>query len=314
VIKSRWFSNPITVFVFSIVALGLSLYIYIQSYLEVNDAFTDFVSKRNLEASQFFEPRTWVTIFMLAVLVAIILLGLMIIFIYYQKMFALYRMQQNFINGFTHELKTPIASLRLFLDTFVRHDLPRAEQLKYLEFMKRDTDRLSDNVSEILNLAKIEEKKYEAQYVEADILVFAQNWANKASGVVENADLTFEGKGDFRLSFDPLLMGMLLTNLINNAINHSDQKRPRVCLRFSANEKMVEMDCLDDGPGIPKSERKKIFKKFYQIGKSSKGSGLGLYLVMHIARLHRGNVCLGEVGLDGRGACLSVSFPREKRS
>jgi len=120
---------------------------------------SDFVRKKNLDSSQFLEPQTWIMILVLSVLVTVILVCLVIIFVYYQKVIQLYRMQQNFINGFTHELKTPLASLRLFLDTFLKHELPREEQMKYLTFMKRDTDRLVDNVNLILNLAKIEEKK-----------------------------------------------------------------------------------------------------------------------------------------------------------
>ncbi len=73
-------------------------------------------------------------------------------------------MQQNFINGFTHELKTPVTSLKLYLDTFTMHELDRATQLKYVNFMKRDANRLSDNISKILNLARIEDKKFILAY------------------------------------------------------------------------------------------------------------------------------------------------------
>src|SRR5690606_37488781 len=163
--KSNWLLRPVTIFIFSLIALGTSLYLYISSYLRVNDAFASFVRKHNLDARQLLDSHAWVTILVLSVLVGAIILGFTLVFIYYQKLIQLYRMQQNFINGFTHELKTPIASIRLFLDTFARHELPRAEALKYLDFMRKDTDRLASNVDQILNLSKIEEKKYGLSFV-----------------------------------------------------------------------------------------------------------------------------------------------------
>lgn len=85
-------------------------------------------------------------------------------------MIQLYRLQQNFINGFTHELKTPIASLQLFLETFSRHELERTEQLRYLEYMKRDTKRLSDNVNRILQLGRLEARDVKAEFRDEDVV------------------------------------------------------------------------------------------------------------------------------------------------
>jgi len=141
-IKSRWFYHPLFIFIFSLLALASSLVIYIRSYLRVHAALEEVVYKYHLNTKSLLDTETWVLVLILSLLVAVILTGLLIIYIYYQKMIQLYRLQQNFINGFTHELKTPIASLKLFLETFSRHDLPRDEQLKYLEYMKRDTSRL----------------------------------------------------------------------------------------------------------------------------------------------------------------------------
>jgi len=118
-IKSRWFFHPLFIFIFSLVALALSLFIYIRSYLQVNYALQEVVHKYNLNAGQMLETETWVLILTLSLLVAVILGGLLIIYIYSQKIIQLYRLQQNFINGFTHELKTPIASLQLFWKRFL---------------------------------------------------------------------------------------------------------------------------------------------------------------------------------------------------
>src|SRR5690606_13373912 len=96
--RSNWLLRPVTIFVCSLVALGTSLYLYISSYLRVNDAFATFVRKHNLDARVLLDSQTWVTILILSILVGSIILGFTLVFVYYQKLIQLYRMQQNFIN------------------------------------------------------------------------------------------------------------------------------------------------------------------------------------------------------------------------
>ena len=154
------FFHPVTIFISSLIALGVSLYLYIDSYLRVNETLKTFIQKSGLPKEQFRSPETWIMILTLSVLVSLIIIGMVVIFTYYQKVIQLYRMQQSFINGFTHELKTPIASLRIFIDTFKKHELTREKQLDYLDLMGRDTERLQSNVMQILNMAKIEDRSF----------------------------------------------------------------------------------------------------------------------------------------------------------
>ena len=158
--RSRWFFHPILIFVISILALGTSLILYIYWYIEVSTGLKGVVRKFNLDADQILTAQTWVVIMVLSILVGLILLGMFTIFAYSQKMVQLYRLQHNFINNFTHELKTPAASLRLYLETFQKHELARDDQLKYIGYMLSDVKRLSDNVTRILNLARIESKSF----------------------------------------------------------------------------------------------------------------------------------------------------------
>lgn len=310
---ARWLTNPVFVFIFTLIASGTSLFLYIRSYLEVNNAFAEFVLKRNLEPSKFLETETWVMILALSLLVSIILGGLLIIFVYYQKMIQLYRMQQNFINGFTHELKTPIASMKLFLDTFSMYELPRDEQLKYIGYMKRDAERLSENVNEILNLAKIEDKKYEAVFLETDVKEFVRAWIEKSTYLREECEIEIIDNTDteIRLNFEPTLMEMLLSNLITNSVNYKSSAFPKVVITFGKQGEDFILQFKDNGIGIVKAEQKKIFKKFYQIGKTAKGSGLGLYLVQHITKIHNGKIRVYSEG-TGYGTTFILSFPGVK--
>lgn len=307
--RSNWLLRPVTIFVCSLVALGTSLYLYISSYLRVNDAFATFVRKHNLDARVLLDSHTWVTILILSILVGSIILGFTLVFVYYQKLIQLYRMQQNFINGFTHELKTPIASIRLFLDTFARHELPREDALKYVEFMRKDTDRLATNVDQILNLGKIEEKKYQPNLSVFDLNELISEIVEKAQTPESGREILLEkNAATMRMNVDRPLFEMMVMNLINNAFayNHSDKKKLEIHLEKQGKHAIITF--TDNGIGIDSSELKKIFRKFYQVGRSSKGSGLGLYLVSVVAKLHRGSVTALSPGL-GAGSTFRLDFP-----
>ncbi len=136
--QAKWFIHPVFVFVLSTIALAISLFLYIYWYISVSKNLNLVIRRYQLDANQFFEAQTWVVILILSLLVGVILLGILIIFIYNLKTLQLYRLQHTFINNFTHELKTPVTSLKLYLETFTKHDLPREEQLKYIGFMLQD--------------------------------------------------------------------------------------------------------------------------------------------------------------------------------
>lgn len=312
-IKSRWFYHPLFIFIFSLIALGSSLIIYIRSYLRVNAALEDLVYKYHLNTQSLMQTETWVLVLTLSLLVAVILAGLLIIYIYYQKMIELYHLQQNFINGFTHELKTPIASLQLFLETFMRHELPREDQLKYLEFMKRDTVRLSDNVNRILNLGRLEDRNFKADFIEQDLVVLIEEFLKNTPHLFEDGVVSFHTSlKSFLLPIDTALFEMLMMNLITNALIYNKSAEKKVEIQLSLHENSVFLDFIDNGIGIDKNQIKKIFKKFYQVGKTTKGSGLGLYIVQSIVKLHKAEIQALSRGV-GAGSIFRVVFKKSVR-
>lgn len=316
-IRYRWITNPVTVFIFSLIALGSSLWLYIHSYLQVNDAFKEFVRKRNIDPSPLLQTETWVMILIVSILVSLIVIGVVIIFVYYQKMIQLYRMQQNFINGFTHELKTPITSLRLFLDTFSKHKLDEEAQKKYLGYMIRDTERLSVNVNQILNLARLEDKKYEPSWEVGNVVSFLKDWIEKSNHWSEEADVVLiNGTEDFSdpdlsVKYDINLLPLVFMNLVNNALIYNQSDRPRVEIKVTKKGKNIVVGFSDNGIGIPHAYAKKVFLKFYQVGKAGKGSGIGLYLVQTVMKFHRGAVSLYSKG-EGEGSTFLLTFPKSK--
>jgi signal transduction histidine kinase len=223
-------------------------------------------------------------------------------------MIQLYRLQQNFINGFTHELKTPIASLQLFLETFIRHELPRVEQLKYLEYMKRDTVRLADNVNRILNLSRLEDRNFKADFIEQDLVVLINSFLENTPHLFEEGNVTFQSDiQSLILPIDTALFEMLMMNLITNALIYNKSPVKKVEITLMLQGKTIYLDFKDNGIGIDKYQLKRIFKKFYQVGKTTKGSGLGLYIVQSIVKLHKGEITAYSMG-PGAGSVFRVSL------
>jgi two-component system phosphate regulon sensor histidine kinase PhoR len=317
--RSIWFLHPISIFIFSIVALGLSLFLYIYWYVEVSAGLKAVLEKSNLEPQQFVAWQTWVVIMVLSILVGIILMGIFIIFAYQRKTLALYSSQHKFINSFTHELKTPTTSLRLYLETFVKHDLPRNKQMKYLEYMLEDVDRLSANITGILDLARIEAKIYRGEFVVVNLVDEVEKFCRKNEQLFRGSKIYINSqeKQGCYCSINLSLFHMILMNLISNAIKYNDTDCPLINITFSQTEQKVTLCIEDNGVGFEKSHVKKIFNKFVQIERAdwsqTGGTGLGLYMVAQVTKFHKGRVSAHSDGI-GKGARFTISLPLQKVS
>jgi two-component system, OmpR family, phosphate regulon sensor histidine kinase PhoR len=312
--QGKWFLHPISIFVFSIIALGTSLFLYIYWYMEANKGLRILVEKFNLDSNQILTAQTWVVIMVLSILVSIILIGIFTIFVYSQKMLQLYRLQNNFINNFTHELKTPVTSLKLYLQTFGKYELPRHDQLKYMQYMLHDVARLSENIDRILNLAKIESRNYDNEMVEIDLVEVIEIFLKENKHLFQNCRIQIHNPTDqtFLYYINLSLFDMLLMNLMINAIKYNDSEAPTIDITIASTKNEIHICFKDNGIGFEKGEIKKIFRKFYQIGRSrnmtAKGTGLGLHLVQTIARIHKGKVSAQSNG-SGSGSTFTLMLP-----
>ncbi len=312
--RSKWFFNPILILIFSILALGTSLFLYIYWYIEVSTGLKALINRFNLDAGQVLASQTWVVILVLSMLVGIIFMGIFIIFVYNQKTLQLYRMQHNFINNFTHELKTPVTSLKLYLETFLKHDISREEQLKYIRYMIHDVGRLSDNISRILNLAQLESKSYRGELVKTNIVHMVERFHQNNIHLFQKCHIHIHNPSGrtFSPKINRPLFEMLLMNILTNAIKYNDSPIPQIDIGFEAGIQKLHIHFKDNGVGIAPGELKRVFGKFYQVGGtdtvSATGSGIGLYLAQIIAGIHKGKIVVTSEGL-GKGSVFTLILP-----
>ena len=313
--QTKWYIHPILIFTLSTITLGISLFLYIYWYVTVSSSLKAIIARYQLDPNQFFEAQTWVVILVLSILVGIILIGILIIFNYNMKSLQLYRLQNSFINNFTHELKTPVTSLKIFLETFARHEIPREEQLKYIGFMLQDIERLSLNINSILNVARMESRVYEGEFTAVRIVEFVRNFLAGNTHIFRDSEIRVEDTDgrDYVLELNVPLFEILLMNIFTNAVRYNDSEKPRVDVSFGLQDKMLQVRFRDNGIGIAKNERKKIFRKFYQGPHKEdrvlvRGSGIGLYMVQQIAKLHKGRIAADSEG-SGKGSVFTLSLP-----
>ncbi len=310
---SRWYLHPVFIFACSIFALATFLVLTVSLYMEITSALEVMILKFNIDPKLIFPSKTGMTIMVLSLLITVVLAGILLAFIYYQKTMNLFRLQHNFIYNFTHELKTPVTSLRIYLETFIRHPLGPEDIRKYSENMLADINRLTENINRILDLARIESQNFGSEVTRDSLVSLVERFCNKNSSLFRECDIRIENpsKAAFEYPVNLFLFEMLLMNIISNAIKYNESDQPELRIVFKSFLQKVTIDFMDNGIGVDPKEARKIFRKFYQSGTEGrdKGSGLGLYLVSSIAMIHGWRVSVSSEG-KGKGSRFTITIPR----
>lgn len=228
------------------------------------------------------------------VFLILVILGVVITKRAFKKEYDVANQQKNFLLSITHELKSPLASARLQLETMQKHQLDKKKQEEIAANAIQDIDRLNSLVENILLAAKIEdtgfilykERVNFSEFLEKDILPRVKN-----IGITQS--ITTSIQPGIELFADTSALQSICMNLIENAAKYSPKN---TVIRVSLEKK--DRNCLlkikDEGAGIPTGEEEKIFRKFYRIGneetRSSRGTGLGLYLVKELVEKHEGMI------------------------
>ena len=223
----------------------------------------------------------------------------------------------TFINAVTHELKTPIASIKLYLETLQSRSLTEEQRRQFYEVMLADADRLHRTLDQVLKAGVVREKpKTKATKSPVDMGALARECVDLAAmrHHLPPGAIALESQTDQPLTVlgEPDDLRIVVTNLLDNAVKYSgDTVRITVTLAAPSPE-TVWVRVSDRGIGIPARQLKRIFNRFYRVqtrGLRVKGSGLGLYIVRAIARAHGGRVFAQSEG-EGRGATFTLELPR----
>ena len=228
---------------------------------------------------------------------------------------------QTFINSVSHELKTPIASIRLYLQTLQSRDVDEAQRKQFYEIMLADAERLHLTVEQVLKAGSLTQKQKRkakaATWTPVDVAAVARECVQLA--VVRHhlkpdaIALEAHDEGPLTVNGDAEELSSVLRNLLDNAVKYSDDD-VRVTVSLAApTPETIWVRVQDHGAGIPRKQLKRIFNRFYRVQtrglRQVKGTGLGLYIVKEIARAHGGRVFAQSEG-EGRGATFTVELPR----
>jgi signal transduction histidine kinase len=222
-----------------------------------------------------------------------LLLGVWLINRSFSSEVALNNQRKNFLLSITHELKSPIASIQLVLQTFQRRKLNEIQQTKLLHSATVETERLNELVNNLLLSARLE-VTYEPQFEELRITPMIEELIEKLRLKSPKTQFRFIKKQDLPiLRGDKQGMLSVFSNLLENAVKYAGES-PEITIRQSFENQQFIFDIADNGIGIPPTERKKVFEKFYRIGsemtRRTKGTGLGLYIVAEVIRRHKGTI------------------------
>jgi signal transduction histidine kinase len=220
--------------------------------------------------------------------------------------------QQNFMDAVTHELHTPLASLRLYLDTLRGREVPADRKDEFLEIMADDLERLQRTIDQILSAARADAKRTAREPVDvARLLGECAADARERFALPEGA-ISLDVPEGARARGDAEQLRVAFRNLIDNAIRYAGGEAHVEIRVRPASARRLELEFADRGVGIPASALDRVFQRFSRLSheamRTARGLGLGLYIVRNVARAHGGSVRAESDG-EGKGSRFILTLP-----
>ena len=252
----------------------------------------------------------------------VLLLALIISGVVLNTLFLVREIRRNeqhdaFINAVTHELKTPVASIRLYLETLQAHPVSEEKRNEFYRVMLEDSDRLLATIEQILRTGRVGPARRKLYLAPIELGSVVENCLTRVRNLykVPPEALEYRPGPPITILGDLDEVQAAVSNLIENAVKYSgDQVQVSVEME-KVEEKFVSLRVKDRGAGIPRTELKRIFKRFHRVpgplAARIKGTGLGLYIVRSVAKRHGGRAWAESEG-PGRGSTFLLQFPIAK--
>ncbi|MGC3981651.1 MAG: HAMP domain-containing sensor histidine kinase [Steroidobacteraceae bacterium] len=254
-----------------------------------------------------------------AVLFTLIIAGLIINTVFLVREIRRNEQHDSFINAVTHELKTPIASIRLYLETLQARNLTEAQRQDFYRIMHKDSDRLTSTVEQVLRAAETVQRRGERNWLPVNLAAVLHECVELARQRHQLTTSTLTevqptaAREAITVMGDADELRTAISNILDNAVKYSPGS-VQITAGVQSQDDEVLVQVSDQGVGIPSNDLKRIFKRFYRTGRARnkvKGTGLGLFIVHSIVKKHRGKVIAASEG-EGKGATLTMHLPRFK--
>lgn len=310
--KSRTRALPLTIVLGSVLIFFCILltilwnYILIRNYSQIKQYS---VSMRDVYLQ-------WLALGIGSFFFVIIIVGVVLFIVFLARQIILNQLQKNFIDSVTHELKTPLTSIKLYIETLKRHNLTKEQKDSFLNIMLKDVERLDILMNHILEATQLENisKNYQLKEIDFEELVKETKdiIIRRYNLTEENFVLDIKNK---QIITDYTSLQLVITNLIDNAVKYSSDKIKVEIISYKDNSGKTIITVKDSGVGIPDNEVKKVFRRFYRIQNlytnEKKGSGLGLFIVKENVKNLKGKIEVFSEGLN-KGTTFKIILPAEK--
>lgn len=251
-----------------------------------------------LELTEKYQRQEWMIFGEASVFIISLVIGIWLINRGYNKEIEIAHQRRNFLLSITHELKSPISSIRLVLETFLKRKLSPEQFERFGKNAIKDSERLNELVDNLLFAAKLEtayQPHLEPLQLNELVSDLVDSLSEKFPKVIFSKNIPIEIP---QIEGDRMGMVSVVTNLIENAVKYNFTEQPKIDIKLSENNGNINLKISDNGIGISDKDKKKIFERFYRVGnedtRKTKGTGLGLYIVSQIVKTHQGKITVTD--------------------